>query len=893
MEDLLALEIDQDLLATCSALGYTEGDQYYKGDECWECMKDLIRFLRLDLPETCNIRRQLGQMQTVQKDLLPILVNFHEDEKLLDASIKLLINLTQPALLCMEDKYRPKDVQANRVYLELNQYLQDYKQSFTNEKVMYVLGTCLAQLCNQPSEDRSPDDSLMVERILILLRNILHIPSCPEQEKRTDDDVDLHDEIIWNFHISGIDDLLIYICNSSNESQWMMHGLEIIFLMMREQSAARLATANTQTVRKAEDRDFELLVERERQQRKLKVRNFGTRHSRFGGTYIMVGRTALNDSENVLYHKQLSKVKSYSLDSSKRRYKIPKRRAPAMPCAKPRQTTLSVRLMLQTFSMNFLEYCYNTMMKAARDLIMRQHHLDHDETYYLWAVQFFMEFNRLHDFQVELVSETLTNAVSMFIVTQLATYFEKTLDYKGLEARPWSRRLHYALKACREVLEYIQAMSVHTDPAMRDNADIMHSKCPHHVAIHVCKHVVITEHVVSHMFDRNSDLITVFVGNLVYNHDFREVFCALLRNYEEVKSDKDYLRDLVETTHLFVKLLERYCKQTSNVLVQRKRRQRKGKKKKRRQNGRRVQLTELELDRMWTEMETKVVDLLQPEAGLPESPEPFDGASGIDMEEQKYITLEKVVELLHKQQQGEAVALFRSARTVWPDSIFGSAGLTPDDEHQLLKDTFMTKPFIQTDNGEQADDEEEEAGGIDQDEEEGEPTVEKYEKEFDLNAYISGFAHVKTIQAYCLLLQNYRQNSSHTNHCIIKMLHRVSIQCRMAPMLYHISVFKTLDEILNDLGASKMAEMVQFAKYIVAGFFEMAKGNPCMFAELLFWKRAGDVVELQEGYGAMERRRALKHMKSQWTYEQEEQLTDLYYKHKGSSGTPKTKHSTF
>lgn len=55
-----------------------------------ECMKDLIRFLRLDPPETCTVRRQLGRMQTVQKDLLPILVNFHEDEKLLDASIKLV-----------------------------------------------------------------------------------------------------------------------------------------------------------------------------------------------------------------------------------------------------------------------------------------------------------------------------------------------------------------------------------------------------------------------------------------------------------------------------------------------------------------------------------------------------------------------------------------------------------------------------------------------------------------------------------------------------------------------------------------------------------------------------------------------------------------------------------
>ena len=51
-------------------------------------MKDLIRFLRLDQPENCTVRRQLGRMQTLQKDLLPILVNFHEEDKLLDVSIK-------------------------------------------------------------------------------------------------------------------------------------------------------------------------------------------------------------------------------------------------------------------------------------------------------------------------------------------------------------------------------------------------------------------------------------------------------------------------------------------------------------------------------------------------------------------------------------------------------------------------------------------------------------------------------------------------------------------------------------------------------------------------------------------------------------------------------------
>ena len=77
----------------------------------------------------------------------------------------------------------------------------------------------------------------------------------------------------------------------------------------------------------------------------------------------------------------------------------------------------------------------------------------------------------------------------------------------------------------------------------------------------------------------------------------------------------------------------------------------------------------------------------------------------------------------------------------------------------------------------------------------------------------------------------------------------------MAPMLYHISVFVTMDQILNDPAASKMKEMVQFAQYIVSGFFKMATANACMFAELLFWKRPLDVCELQEGYGTLERKR--------------------------------------
>ena len=39
------------------------------------------------------------------------------------------------------------------------------------------------------------DDRLMIERILILVRNVLHIPANPAAEKRTDDDASVHDQV--------------------------------------------------------------------------------------------------------------------------------------------------------------------------------------------------------------------------------------------------------------------------------------------------------------------------------------------------------------------------------------------------------------------------------------------------------------------------------------------------------------------------------------------------------------------------------------------------------------------------------------------------------------------------------------------------------------------------
>lgn len=73
------------LLLTVGALGGFEEDPhtlertYVKGDECLECMSDLVRAIKRDEEESA-VLWQLAEWRILQKDLVHILVGYAEDE---------------------------------------------------------------------------------------------------------------------------------------------------------------------------------------------------------------------------------------------------------------------------------------------------------------------------------------------------------------------------------------------------------------------------------------------------------------------------------------------------------------------------------------------------------------------------------------------------------------------------------------------------------------------------------------------------------------------------------------------------------------------------------------------------------------------------------------------
>lgn len=62
------MDIDTELVCVMASLGYHDDDDYFKGEDCLPSLKDLIKFLRHE-DDSCNIRRQMGQSQLLQKVL--------------------------------------------------------------------------------------------------------------------------------------------------------------------------------------------------------------------------------------------------------------------------------------------------------------------------------------------------------------------------------------------------------------------------------------------------------------------------------------------------------------------------------------------------------------------------------------------------------------------------------------------------------------------------------------------------------------------------------------------------------------------------------------------------------------------------------------------------------
>ncbi|XP_053603776.1 protein timeless homolog [Plodia interpunctella] len=834
MSSLLSAELS----ATCNALGtFDKRTGKYLIDEfTLNTVKDLVRYLRRD-GEDHEIRQHFGQTKVLQTDLLPMLIDHWENTELFDVTLRLLVNLTNPALLLYREEM-PVERTARHNYLQILSHLQSYKEeAFTKVETWSVFAKKLAKILEIDWSERDEDTGLVIERILILIRNVLHTPADLDKERRPDNDASIHDQVLWALNQSGILDIILYM-SSENEKQYFMHILEIISHLLREQNPSSLADAALQRSVDEKLRDEqELLLIRttENRERLNKVKQYSaSRHSRFGGTYVVKNMKSISNNELICL-KPLNKIANLDFNGSKKsKYVKPKNRRPVESGILERRSAFAVRLFLKEFCIEFLNSSYNPLMHYVKDVLVRAKAQQNDESYYLWAVKFFMEFNRGHHFQVGLVSETMSVSMFHYVQQQMEKYYDM-IKVEKKKFSSWVRRLHLSLRAYKELLNTLLAMEKSTDSSVKESAKVLKS-------------------------------------NIFYVLEYREFILSIFLNYDENKMPRSYLVDLVETVHLFLKMLEHYCKKTG-LVVQKKVRKKKSKKQKPRKSTAAVTTPVVEVP-AWEEVRPQLATVLS--AGVDEHPPPFDAASDVPIDQQKEDCMKNIQKLMRGYKFEDAVGMFRAAREVWPEEgIFGVSGIAEDEELDMLETIYNTDLGVEiTAPPAESNENEENTDYDDEEEEEEERSAAIEETDFDFKDFALRFCHPRVISACVYLLERYDKNLPHTNHCAIKMLHRVAWDCQRPSMMFQATLFLIFQRVLA-YPMPMFKELEKFAIFILRKFTEVASKSEKVFIELLFWKNPKDCAEIEHGYTLYTDQKD-KPGKGAWSEEQEEELRNLY-----------------
>ncbi|KAF6777640.1 hypothetical protein AHF37_02922 [Paragonimus kellicotti] len=541
-----------DIQACCACLGFREGSVYKIDADAEASVRTLLRYLRNENHE-CDVRRELGRLKIVSSDLIPLLRSCTGNRLLVELVIRLLMNLTQPAIVCFRQEI-PKDRDLYGAYVQVDDLLKSYKKDFADEELFRVLCNLVGELLDRKWEERSEDDRLLIERVLILTRNVLHIAPDPTEERRTDEDVSVHDQLLWALHLSGWDELLLFLGNAEDEHMFAFHTLEIISLMLREQTPDLLAFAGKRT---PELMQMSEITQRcwamENAEKRQSLRQLCTRQNRFGGTYELYNTPSLSNRPLIYHHNVTSSMNStqpirnsttdtplvtqqfedkvgiVDLDIGKRVFRKPKSRKPLIERSVHRRSILAVQLFLQNFCWQFLQFCYNPLMRAARASLTRHATQENDETYYLWSMRFFMAFCRLFRFRSALLSETLSASTFHWIYDQVMHYREVMLSDKrgggtNRKAIQASRRLELSVAAYREFLTCLGRMIKTTEA---DHIpDLSTSE---------------TQDIVEERLRIQSTAAESIMANVFYVSEYQEVFPMLLKDFNEAIQSSETL----------------------------------------------------------------------------------------------------------------------------------------------------------------------------------------------------------------------------------------------------------------------------------------------------------------------------------------------------------------
>uniref|UniRef100_A0A1L8DX49 Putative dna topoisomerase i-interacting protein n=1 Tax=Nyssomyia neivai TaxID=330878 RepID=A0A1L8DX49_9DIPT len=218
------------------SLGAMHGDSYVVSENCLALLEEINYKLSIEDHTLRTFRRAIGFSQCIKEDIIPLLLNV-KDEKLIDATMRILVNLTVPVecLLPMEMMSRT-DVGRHTIF-ELNKLLVQSKEAFTDSKATKAVLDYMKIILEKEGK-LSIEHCDGINNCLLLLRNILHIPEPARLYGHHG--TSMQNQIVWNLFTQSVDKLLIHLMSCPQRAYWGVTMVQVIALMYKDQHVGTL-----------------------------------------------------------------------------------------------------------------------------------------------------------------------------------------------------------------------------------------------------------------------------------------------------------------------------------------------------------------------------------------------------------------------------------------------------------------------------------------------------------------------------------------------------------------------------------------------------------------------------------------------------------------------------
>lgn len=179
-------------------------------------LEDILRNLAVEDATSRAFRRSIGLRQNIRKDLIPLLIHVKDDTqpettKIIDTTIKILVNLTIPVEYLMPMEMVSRTDTGRHAIFEINQMLSSSKEAFADGRSTKAITDHMKFIMERDVE-LNMEQCDGINNCLLLLRNILHIPEyrCSVSSAQLIHS-SLQNQIIWNLFTQSIDKIIIFL----------------------------------------------------------------------------------------------------------------------------------------------------------------------------------------------------------------------------------------------------------------------------------------------------------------------------------------------------------------------------------------------------------------------------------------------------------------------------------------------------------------------------------------------------------------------------------------------------------------------------------------------------------------------------------------------------------